>query len=164
MSKRMAVASFVVWVLLGAEHIRLRAAEGGLTLTLRTDKATYQVGSQAKVTLILHSTTPMSGETGVEGLGCDFDIVILDAGGAEVFRGSEGVFCIQIALARDVPPPIVKRVLIPLQNNLQGDEPLAPGLYTVRGILFWSRTIFADGIRRGAIGRPTAEMVIEITQ
>jgi hypothetical protein len=160
----MVVASLLVWTLLGVEHITLRAAEGGLTLTLRTDKATYQVGSQATVTLIFRSTTPMSGETGVEGLGCNFDIVILDAGGAEVFRGSEGVFCIQIVQARNVPPAIVKQAIIPLQNNLQGDEPLAPGLYTVRGTLFWSRTIVADGIPRGAVGRPTAEMVIEITQ
>lgn len=163
MKKAVTVASLMVCVLLAAAHITLTAAEGGLTLTLSTDRATYQVGGEAQVTLILRSTTPMLGSTGAAGLGCDFNIIILDANGIEVFNGGAGVVCIAIVLAVKVPPPIVKRVTIPLQNNLDGGEPLPPGLYTVRGVLFWSRTISADGVPKVSTGRPSADVVIEIT-
>jgi len=85
MKGKLTVVPLLLWLLLGVEPLTPTAVQAqGLTLTLRTDQATYQVGSQATVTLLLRSTTPMTGETMRDAPGWDGNIVILDATGTTV--------------------------------------------------------------------------------
>jgi hypothetical protein len=171
MKRELTVVSLLLWVLLAVGPLTPTIAQAeGLTLTLRTDQATYQIGSQATVTLILRSATPMTGEIGAEALGCAWNIVMLDAAGTEVFnareervRDLEAPQCPAVAIFRNVPPPIVERATIPLKNTLRGGDPLSPGLYTIRAILEWFRTSAAAEAPGLGLGPQSVEMVIEIT-
>jgi hypothetical protein len=163
MKRELTVVSLLIWVLLAEHQITPTAVQAeGLSLTLQMNQATYQVGSQATVTLILRSTTAITGVWGGGSLGCGWNIHILDESGSEVFTGGppEGTACLLLPIRRDIPPPIVKRATIPLHNNRRGGgDPLPPGLYKVQGILNWFRDPGCQGC-----GPQTAEVVIEITR
>lgn len=158
------VLAFLLLSLLALEPLPLPAVHAqGLTFTLSTHKPTYKVGSQARVTLRLDSITDLTGFFGVLGdLGCQFDVFILDANRTPVSDGGKGVACDEALEDRSIPPAIVERATIPLRNNLNGRGDLAPGLYIIRGILYWSRLIATGELSDGALGPFSGEMVIEI--
>lgn len=143
MPRELMVASLLLWGLLAVEPLTPTAAQAQeVALTLRTDQATYPVGSEAGVTLTLDATTAMTVAIGYEVLGCDWNVVMLEPTGAEVFNAREeslreGFECPAIAAFVKVPPSLVKQATIPLHNNLQAGDPLPPGRYTVRGLLRW---------------------------
>lgn len=94
MKGKLTAVPLLLW-LLGVEPLTPTAAQAqGLTLALRTDQATYPMGSQATVILLLRSTTPMTGETTRDAPGCDWNIVILDATGTTVFSISYPSRCV----------------------------------------------------------------------
>lgn len=169
MQRKLTVAALLLWMLLTVALITPTAVQAqDVTLTLSTDQATYTVGSHATIALTLASTTPMSGEIGWDALGCDWNIVLLDATGTEVFNARQALFrkraaCPLVAAFTKVPPPIEKRATILLQNNLQAGDSLPPRLYTVRATLEWTRTSAAAGSRRSGLRSYSAEVIIEIT-
>ena len=178
MIRELAAVSLLLRVLLSVEPLTPTAAQAGeVTLTLRTDQVTYQVGSWATFTLTFDATTAMTVTMGGrDTLGCSWNLVILDATGTEVFNADRKkrernperiiVACLDVAMFRNVPPPIVLGATIPLHNNLQGGTPLPPGHYTVRGLFWWHREGDIERCRPATQGcEPrSAEAIIEITQ
>ncbi|MGH8055649.1 MAG: hypothetical protein ACREOH_00220 [Candidatus Entotheonellia bacterium] len=173
MNRAISIVSLLLWVLLAVEPLTRTAAQAGeVTMTLRTDQATYPVGSQATVTLTLDAATAMTVlMSGHDILGCSWNLVMLDAAGTEVFntgpREGRGE-CLLIGMFRPVPPPIVKRATIPLHNDFKGGEPLPPGRYTVRGLFWWQYRNMPSPDCRPSAERGcepgSAEAVIEITR
>jgi len=86
MARQLAAVSLLLWVLLSVGPVTPTAARAGeVTLTLRTDQATYQMGSWATFTLTFDATTAMTVTMGGrDTLGCSWNLVILDATGTTV--------------------------------------------------------------------------------
>lgn len=111
MQRKLTVATLLLWMLLPAVPITLTPVQAqDVTLTLSADQATYPAGGHATVTLTLDAATAMRVRIGDETLGCDWNIVMLDATGTEVFdararwRGRR-VRCRDIATLTHLPPP-----------------------------------------------------------